>query len=998
METSEGFLEQDERLKQVLFKRQITAFLVFSAIVLPASWIRIFQTGFRPVYAVHGAAVLTFLVMLLLRRHFSPKVLVGAASVLLIVAILAGVITFGVLAAGHVLIPTIIILSCMILGRKAAAWLLLGTAIGLVFVATLHLTGTIHSSVDLREYALSWSAWLLVLLSQLTATAWYLFLYQPIGEMQRRASEYLAAVFQGINDALFIHDRDTGAILNVNQKGIEMYGYSSEEVCRLRVEDLSSRVSPYTQEDADARMRLAAQGTPQLFEWQARHRTGKLFWVEVSMRLANLDGKERILVVVRDISERKRAEQELQLELRLSGLLTEIAATSINLPLDAVGSEIVASLGKMAELVGADRAYIFDYAFKADSARITHEWHRDGLTAQAHLYQALPLSRMPAADAHRRGEVDFIPDVSLLSDSRRRIVAEQAGTASRLTMPLMRSGECLGFVGFSWATPHEAYSVREMRLLTFFSNILVNLRRRKEADDDLRASVRRYETLVENSPDVIARFDLDLRYLFVNSSITKVSPIKPEDFKGKTMRDVGFTEEQAEKREARIREVIASGVPAEAEFEFTVEGKLRIYEWRAYPELDEVGAVQSVLTLNRDITARKRGEEEHRQLQARLGQAQKMEAIGTLAGGIAHDFNNILSAILGCNDLAIKRCQDEEQLDDLKMVAQAARRATELVKQILDFSRMSNEEAKPVQPQIIVHEALKLLHASIPSTIEIRENLVSRSLVLAEPGEIHRMVINLCTNAALAIAGTDGVIDIGLDNVDLDAQFAISHPGVAPGHFVRLTVKDNGRGMTEEVKARIFEPYFTTRPSGEGTGMGLAVVHGVVHKRGGTVSVASAPGLGTTFQVLLPVTLPTLDADAVTEEPAATGSERILFVDDEPMLVDVACRSLAGLGYKVTPMTSGLDAVARFKAAPTDFDLVVTDMTMPKMTGDELATAIRAMRPDIPVILCSGYSERIRSAKAGVEGIDAIAFKPVSAAALSRIIRKVLQSKVSARA
>jgi CheY-like chemotaxis protein len=240
------------------------------------------------------------------------------------------------------------------------------------------------------------------------------------------------------------------------------------------------------------------------------------------------------------------------------------------------------------------------------------------------------------------------------------------------------------------------------------------------------------------------------------------------------------------------------------------------------------------------------------------------------------------------------------------------------------------------------------------------------------------------------------MLDVGLDEVDLDAQAASGHPGVAPGRFVRLTFKDTGCGMTEGVKARIFEPYFTTRPSGEGTGMGLAVVHGVVHNRGGTLSVTSAPGQGTTFQVFLPIAAQSTAVEDFSEKLPPTGSERILFVDDEPMLVEVVCRSLAWLGYKVTPMTSSLEALERFKTAPADFDVVVTDVTMPKMTGDELAAALQIIRPEIPIILCSGYSEPVRSAQAG--GIDAFAFKPVTAAALSRIIRKVLQDRSFGRA
>lgn len=317
-------------------------------------------------------------------------------------------------------------------------------------------------------------------------------------------------------------------------------------------------------------------------------------------------------------------------------------------------------------------------------------------------------------------------------------------------------------------------------------------------------------------------------------------------------------------------------------------------------------------------------------------------------------------------------------------------RAAELTKQILVFSRTSTAEARPIQPKVIGKEALKLLRASLPSTIEFRQELASDSVVLADPGEIHRIVVNLCMNAAHAMEEAGGVLQVSLDDVDLDAAYVASSPDVRPGRFVRLTVKDSGCGMTEEVRSRVFEPYFTTRAEGKGTGLGLSVVHGIVSKRHGTVSVASAVGKGSTFQILLPVDAAHLATAAQAERAPAMGTERVLFVDDEPMMANLAVRSLGRLGYRVTAMTSSVDALARLRAAPQDFDVVVTDTTMPHLTGDRLATAIRAFAPSMPIILCTGFSERIDEARARDLGIDELVMKPVAGADLSHVIRRVL--------
>jgi signal transduction histidine kinase/ActR/RegA family two-component response regulator len=397
--------------------------------------------------------------------------------------------------------------------------------------------------------------------------------------------------------------------------------------------------------------------------------------------------------------------------------------------------------------------------------------------------------------------------------------------------------------------------------------------------------------------------------------------------------------------------------------------------------------------LQADVASRKRAEEEKSRLEEHLLQAQKMEAIGTLAGGIAHDFNNILVAIVGYTDLARERAVDQEQRDDLAQVRVAANRATELTRQVLAFSRRSKAEAVPVKPRGVLKEALKLLRASLPATIEIRQDLASESVVLADPGELHRILVNLCTNAAHAMEEKGGVLEVRLDDVDLDAAFAAGHPGLEPGRFVQLTVKDSGCGMTEEVRARIFEPFFTTRGQDRGTGLGLSVVHGLVTLRRGAITVASALGKGSTFRVLLPIDPKAREEGAAQPDVAALGTERILFVDDEAAVTHLAARALGRLGYRVTTCPGGPEAVERFRAAPGEFDLLITDMTMPHMTGDLLVQVLRALRPALPVILCTGFSDKITPEKAREQGIDEFVYKPVDTAALSRLIRRVLSER-----
>ena len=392
------------------------------------------------------------------------------------------------------------------------------------------------------------------------------------------------------------------------------------------------------------------------------------------------------------------------------------------------------------------------------------------------------------------------------------------------------------------------------------------------------------------------------------------------------------------------------------------------------------------------IIIRRHAEQEKEKVQSQLRQAQKMEALGTLAGGIAHDFNNILGAIMGYTEIAQFDVAEESELKvTLDEVLKSAKRARDLVKQILAFSRQEDHELKPLQVHLIVKEALKLLRASIPTTIEIRQDIKSRSgMVMGDPTQIHQVLMNLCTNATHAMRGKGGALEVGLEDVDLDADAPVQYPDLKPGPYVRLTVSDTGHGIEPEAKDRIFDPYFTTKDKGVGTGLGLAVVHGIVKSHGGAITVYSELGKGTTFHVLFPG-IESVDAEETEVlEPLPKGDERILFVDDEEALVQIGQHMLRRLSYEVVPRTSSVEALEAFRAQPDKFDLVITDQTMPNMTGEMLAKELMSIRPDIPIILCTGYSELISKELAKAMGIREYVMKPLVIRKLATTIRKVL--------
>lgn len=403
------------------------------------------------------------------------------------------------------------------------------------------------------------------------------------------------------------------------------------------------------------------------------------------------------------------------------------------------------------------------------------------------------------------------------------------------------------------------------------------------------------------------------------------------------------------------------------------------------PIIDASSKLTGYASVRRDIT-------EQQKIQEQLQQSQKMEAIGTLAGGIAHDFNNILTGIMGYTELAMADVKDMSSTRrKLDKVLQASHRATDLVRQILSFSRSQKSELNTFKPVTIIKEVLTFMRASLPATIEIKQSLNSTGYIHADAGSIHRVLMNLCTNAAHAMQTSGGVLSVSLHDEMLKEEDLTMYPEVSPGDFVKISVADTGVGMTREVQKKAFDPFFTTKETGVGTGMGLSTVHGAIVALDGFISLYSEPGQGTTINVFIPLVSKNTEADrSLADKPLVGGKERILFVDDEEIQTELSKEVLSRYGYQVTTFSDSAVALAHFQQNPDEYDLVITDMTMPTMTGDILIQKIHLERSDIPVILCTGFSESIDEEKSRGLGINAFLYKPILSANLLVTIREVI--------
>jgi PAS domain S-box-containing protein len=523
--------------------------------------------------------------------------------------------------------------------------------------------------------------------------------------------------------------------------------------------------------------------------------------------------------------------------------------------------------------------------------------------------------------------------------------------------------------------------------VTGFRGIARDITERKNAEEAMLRSQEQYRGVVENASDAIMVLQ-DGRIVFHNKKTETLSGYNNDELAATPFIHFVRQEDRPAVMEQYVQKM--SGKKFGSAFTFRiiyktgqealVEFNATIVSWNGKPALQ---------CFMRDVTLQTK-------LHAQLQQSHKLEAIGTLAGGIAHDFNNIIGIILGNAELAMRETQDFDPARKyLQTILHACDRAREVVLQILNFSSRTQQEKAPVLIGAIVGEALQLMKSSLPATIEIRAAIPKKPhAIMADPVQIHQAVINLCTNAAHAMKGKGGILSVTVAETQLDEMSAHPYADLSPGSYVSLSINDTGEGIAPEIIKRIFDPYFTTKKTGEGTGMGLSVVHGIIKNHGGAITVQSEIGKGTSFRILFPriEAEPALETKT-TEEPPA-GKERILYVDDDLSLAEIGQEMLEYLGYQVVSKTSPVEALALFQTDPYAFDLVITDMTMPQMTGFVMAQEMIRIRPDIPVIMNTGYSDQIDETKASEAGIRAYIMKPLTAMHLAKTVRSVLDQKL----
>jgi len=506
--------------------------------------------------------------------------------------------------------------------------------------------------------------------------------------------------------------------------------------------------------------------------------------------------------------------------------------------------------------------------------------------------------------------------------------------------------------------------------------------RLKRTEQALRQSEAQKQAILDGITTSLIYFNEDKEILWANNAAANSVNKTPEEIIGRTCHEL-----------CTDLKSLCDNCPAEKAFRTrTTEQTIihspdgKIWNTKAEPVFDDKKNLTGVIKIAHDITEKSR-------LADQLKHAQKMESLGTLAGGVAHDFNNILSIIMNYAQIALFQIPEthNEALQSIDHIKTASRRAKDMVDQILSFSRQTEIEKKPVKVQLIIESALEFIRASLPSTVEIVQNIdTETSTIMGDSTQIQQIIMNLCTNAHHAMGAKGGLLEVTLSRVEANRNRDPALAELKPGHYLLLCISDTGCGMNDATVKRIFDPYFTTKEKGTGTGMGLAVVHGIVKNHGGTIRVYSEPGKGSTFHVYLPMIQSEAKPAAKAIESFPRGIDRILFVDDEEEITVSGKKILELLGYEVTASTNPVEALETYRANPDNFDLVITDMGMPIMTGEMLAKELMNIRPDLPIILCTGYSEELSEKRAKELGIKKFAMKPLEIRDLANTVRKVL--------
>ena len=522
--------------------------------------------------------------------------------------------------------------------------------------------------------------------------------------------------------------------------------------------------------------------------------------------------------------------------------------------------------------------------------------------------------------------------------------------------------------------------------LFFYKPLVRHIKSREKAEEELAL----FATFVEQAEEAIIITSKDGSIEYVNPAFEKI---------------YGYSFDEAIGQNPRI---LKSGFHDKTFYEEMWSTLLSGNSWKGFiinkaksgelveeksiisPLFDKGGAITHIVGIKRDMT-------NELLLERQARQSQKMEAIGVMAGGISHDFNNILSAIIGYIDMALDDVPEGSvAYKDLQEALRGGKRAKDLVAQILAFSRPDETRFKQVRLDHVVKESLRLLRASLPASIQIVEEIEDEPLsIMGDSTQMSQVMMNLGANAGHAISG-EGVLTIGMNKIEIDETFALTHNKLPAGSYLQWTVSDNGHGMSRETAERIFEPFFTTKEVGKGTGLGLSAAHGIIMSHGGGIAVTSEPGMGATFDIYLPMVSTKHSPVRKSEEVACKGGEKILYIDDEESIVKVVSRGLAKYGYDVTGCVDPAEALMLFKSDPSSFDLVITDLAMPKISGEQVISEVRAIRESLPIILITGYSQDVHLERLAKLGINRQIIKPVSAKDIASAIREVVDTAKTA--
>jgi PAS domain S-box-containing protein len=787
-----------------------------------------------------------------------------------------------------------------------------------------------------------------------------------------------------------------GRVVYVNNRCVATMGYSRDEFYAPEF-DFMSLIAPESVELIRSNfIRHLAGEDIAPYEYALLNKRGEKIEAIITTRLINFEDGKAILGIITNITDRKRAEEELQYRLKFQHLITTVSSRFINLYPAQIDDEIDYTLQKIGVFADADRSYVFQFSDDHKTVSCTHEWCADQIESVTERIQNASVDAFPwALKRFLDGQMLLIPRVSDLPPEaiKEKQEFEEQGTRSILAVPMIFSNRVMGFIGLDSVKEDKMWAADTNSLLKIVGQVFANALENKKTGQALQESEERLRIVFETFPDPVTIIQAeDGRCIDVNSAFTRVTGWTYDEVVGKTAADLDIWNNPQD------REKLTASIAEHGRVD-NLEAQFRMKDGRLITALMSATLIilrnkPHILTITRDISELKAAQQEREHLRTRLIQAQKMEAIGTLAGGIAHDFNNILGAIIGYAEMALYDTQkDSMEHYNIEQVLKAGHRAKDLVKQILAFSRKSEQDKKIIFLTPIIKEVLKLLRASLPTTIEIKLNIEPKlDAIFADPTQIHQVMMNLCTNSAHAMGDKGGILEVNINNVNLNAREAAQYPELNPGFYVKLSIGDTGCGMDAATIQRIFDPYFTTKEQDKGTGMGLAVVHGIVKGHGGGIHVESAVGKGTRFDILFPVIKRQITSETEELKALPTGSETILFVDDEQSLIELGKNMLKKLGYRVETQTLPLEAIEIFKAAPDKFNLVISDMTMPAMTGDSLAKELMQIRPEIPVIICTGYSEQIDESRAKEMGIKGFLMKPFTIRELSKTVRQVLDN------